>query len=729
VSPPPATVASGGRGRLWCYSPRCLPAVTCIRCFAIFDSEDARPGTAPVCAACAPAAGAPREPLLPPAPAARTPGRSGGLRRIALAGAILVLLAGLGLGAAHGLRLLLRRSGRPHAAAQAPVRRASDEAVAHWRATGKLPVAPALAATPRAAEERVAAGRAALAADQPSRIEEALVDFREALAAAPESADAAAGYGIALAEGGLDTLQGADIARAHDLLQEAMARHKDHPRLLAAFARLLVAVPSAKNLAQAREVAARARTASPGDPDAELALGLAELASDPAAAARDLAAAAQGAPGDLRLLTAAARARWLAGDAAGALELARARLAKDPGHPRSLALLAEIGIAVDRVEEARTALDRWAAASPAAAEPLLIQAQLRHQVDRDLPAARRLLAAALERQPDDFLAARILAHSAALEREAGDLPAARDAVAEALRRVPASGPAQYQAALLAFEARDVKAFKAAAGTVGERGGPAVAAQLGARRAELSGELEEAQRTYQALAAQEGGDASALLAVGGALLRQRAPGAALDAARKALAHDLADARLRRTPTDYWEGPGPLQSAAVAFQELGRSDARNGGAALAAAAACELLLGHTRQAEALARASQAADAQSAAPLWLRAQLALDLGQPARALPLAQAAVELEEADAAAQAVLGRALEAAGMQADAERAYRAALAVAPDLVVVRLALARSLARRGEAEAGRALLVAVRHDAPDAVAVRRALLDLGEGAPTASP
>jgi hypothetical protein len=86
-------------------------------------------------------------------------------------------------------------------------------------------------------------------------------------------------------------------------------------------------------------------------------------------------------------------------------------------------------------------------------------------------------------------------------------------------------------------------------------------------------------------------------------------------------------------------------------------------------------------------------------------------------------------AAQAVLGRALEAAGMQADAERAYRAALAVAPDLVVVRLALARSLARRGEAEAGRALLVAVRHDAPDAVAVRRALLDLGEGAPTASP
>ncbi len=706
-----------------------MPAVTCIRCFAVFDSEEARPGVAPVCAACAPAAGSPPEPLVAIAPPTRGKGGRGGLRRLALAGAILAAVAGAGLAGAHGLRHLFRRSVEAPAASRAPPRRAADEAVAHWRATGKLPVAPALAATPRAAEERAAAGRAALAADQPARAEEALADFREALAADPGSAEAVAGYGIALAEGGLDALPGADIARAHELLEEGLARHQDHPRLLAAFARLLAAIPSAKNLAQAREVAARARTAAPGDPDAELALGLAELPSDPAAAARDLSAAAQGAPGDLRLLTAAARARWLAGDAAGALELARARLAKDAGHPRSLALLAEVWIAVDRVEEARAALDRWAAAAPSAAEPLLIEAQLRHQLDRDLPAARRLLAAALERRPDDFLAARILAHRAALEREAGELPAARAAVAEALRRVPASGPAQYQAALLAFEDRDVKAFKQAAAIVGDRGGPVVAAQLGARLAELSGELEEAQRSYRTLASQEGGDPSALLAVGGALLRQRAPGAALDAARRALARDPADARLRRTPTDYWEGPGPLQSAAVAFQELGRSDGLNAGDALAAAASCELLLGHTRQAEALARAAQSADAQAAAPLWLRAQLALDLGQPARALPLAQAAAALEDGGAAAQAVLGRALEAAGLQADAERAYRAALGIVPDLVVARLSLARILARRGEAEAGRALLAAVRHDAPDAVAVRRALLDLGEGAAASAP
>jgi cellulose synthase operon protein C len=706
-----------------------VPAVTCIRCFAVFDSEDARPGQAPVCDACVPAAGGPPEPLVSLPPAARAAGGGGGLRRLARAGALLAALAALGTAGAYALRHLPGRAHRPPPAAHAPPRRAVEEAVAYWRATGKLAVAPAQAATPRAAEERVAAGRAALAADLPARIEEAQGAFREALAADPGSAEAAAGYGIALAEGGLDALQGADIARAHDLLQEALDRQPGHPRLLAAFARLLTAVPSAKNLAQAREVAARARTAAPGDPDAELATGLAGLPLDPAAAARELSAAARGAPGDLRLLTAAARARWLAGDAAGALVLARARLAKDPGHARALALVAEVQIATDRAEEARETLDRWAASTPAAAEPLLLDAQLRHQVDRDLPAARRLLAAAMERKPDDFLAARILAHRAALEREAGDLPAARAAVAEALRRVPASGPAQYQAALLAYEDRDLRAFKQAAGTVGGRGGPLVAAQLGARQAELSGELEEAQRTYQALAAQQGGDPSALLAVGGALLRQRAFGAALDAARKALARDPGDARLRRIPTDYWEGPGQLQAAAVAFQELGRSDPRNAGEAQAAAAACELLLGHTRQAEALARAAQAADAEVAAPLWLRAQLALDLGQPARALPLAQSAVELAEGDAAAQAVLGRALEAAGMQADAERAYRAALASVPDLVAARLALARSLARRGEAEAGRALLAAVRHDAPDAVAVRRALLDLGEGAAAASP
>jgi tetratricopeptide (TPR) repeat protein len=702
-----------------------VPAVTCIRCFAVFDSEDVRPGVAPVCVACAPYGGLAPEAMLPNAPLPRARGLFASLRRLALGGALLAAAAALVFAAAHGLSVARRRMAAQPAPVAAP--RAVDEAVARWRATGKLPLAPGKPPTPRVAEEKVAAGRAALSADQPGRVEEALAEFREALAAAPESAEATAGFALALAEGGLESLQGSEIALAHDLLREALARHKDHPRLLSAYARLLTAVPSARNLAEAREVAQRARALSPGDPDAELAAGLAELPSDPAGAARDLSAAVKVSPGDLRLVTAAARARWTAGDATGALELVRARLAADPAHPRSLALLAEVDLATDRVDEAREVLARWAAAAPGSAEPLLEDAELRHQLDRDLPAARRLLAAALERGPDDFLAARIEAQRAAVEREAGDLSAARSAVAEALRRVPASAPAQFQAALLFYEARDVKGLRGASGIVGDRGGPVVAAQLAARAAELSGELDEAQRAYQALAAQTAGDPSALLVVGGALLRLRAPGAALDAAGRALGRDLADARLRRVPTDFFEGPGPLLSASEAFQALGRAEPRSPGIALAAAAACELLLGHTRAAESLARSAQAAEPQAPAPHWLRAQVALDLAQPARALPLTQETVELGESDAASQATLGRALEASSQLVEAEQAYRTALAAAPDLVSVRLSLARSLARRGQAEVGRALLAAVRHDAPDAVAVRRAFLDLGEGAPAA--
>ena len=329
----------------------------------------------------------------------------------------------------------------------------------------------------------------------------------------------------------------------------------------------------------------------------------------------------------------------------------------------------------------------------------------------------------MERKPDDFLAARILSHSAAVEREAGDVKAARAAVAEALRRVPASAPAQYQAALLAYEARDAKAFSLAAGTVGARAGPVLESQLAVRRAELLGEVEEAQRVQRAMAEKAVFDPSALLLVGGSLLSLRAPGAALEAAGKALSRDLFDARLRRMPTDFFEGPGSLASTSETFQALGRSAPRNPGAALSAAAACELLLGHARAAEGLAQLAEAAEPQSPAPIWLRAQAELDLSQPARALPLARQAVEMGEADAAAQATLGRALEASGKPEDAEGAYRAALSSVPDLVAVRLALARILARRGEAEAGRALLKAVRHDAPDVLAVRRALMELGEG------
>jgi hypothetical protein len=48
-----------------------VPATTCIRCFGVFSSDDARPGVAPVCPLCATALAAAT--AAQPPPAARSP--------------------------------------------------------------------------------------------------------------------------------------------------------------------------------------------------------------------------------------------------------------------------------------------------------------------------------------------------------------------------------------------------------------------------------------------------------------------------------------------------------------------------------------------------------------------------------------------------------------------------------------------------------------------------------
>jgi hypothetical protein len=78
-----------------------VPATTCIRCFAVFSSDDARPGVAPVCPLCATALAAAT--AAQPALAARAP--SPDTRRIprpVLFGgaAILVLLVALAVAVA-----------------------------------------------------------------------------------------------------------------------------------------------------------------------------------------------------------------------------------------------------------------------------------------------------------------------------------------------------------------------------------------------------------------------------------------------------------------------------------------------------------------------------------------------------------------------------------------------------------------------------------------------------
>jgi hypothetical protein len=69
-----------------------VPALTCIRCFAVFSAEDSRPGVAPVCPACATILAAAQPSLPVPAPEAGP--RRGPSRRVLIgAGLGLALLA------------------------------------------------------------------------------------------------------------------------------------------------------------------------------------------------------------------------------------------------------------------------------------------------------------------------------------------------------------------------------------------------------------------------------------------------------------------------------------------------------------------------------------------------------------------------------------------------------------------------------------------------------------
>jgi len=684
----------------------------CSRCFTVFAAEDVRPGAAPLCAACAPRATATATAPLRPASRATAPRSPRSPRRgvaRAIAAVAIVVLAAAGAAAF----LLVRREPPPP-----PPPDAVEARLEAWREAGILPAARARDAGLAAA--RLEAGAAALAADLPVRTAEALRAFREALALSPRRSDAAiAGYANAFADAAGEDADGAELRGTHEMVRAALADGA-RPELQTAYARLLLVVPGEANAAEARAVAARAVAAAPADPSARLALGLAQLRSDPAAAARILEEAAAAAPSDRRLLTAAARARWAAGDAAGAIALADRRLALDPGHPASLALRADVLTACDRLDDGRATLERWAAADPGSPLPPLLLARIAYQRDDDLAGARRLLDAALARRPDDFVAARALAHRAAIELASGDMSAAEVAVRQALERVPASAPARWQAALLAHLRRDAPALRESAGVLGDRAGPIAARVLAARSAELSGTDEEAREAYEGLAAAVPHDPAALLSIAGALARLRAGGPALAVARRALEADLGEARLRRAPTDYWEGQAALVEASRRLEAIARVESRGGDVAYAAAAACELLLGRTVAAERLARLSVMASPQLTAPAAILAQVALDRGQAARGLLLANAIVDAHPHDAVGIEVRARALEALGRRADAERDHRAAAEARPDLVTPRLALARLLVLRGEGGEAGALADALLRDDSSLAEARGVLLAL---------
>jgi tetratricopeptide (TPR) repeat protein len=704
--------------------------VACSRCFSVFDDPAARPGAAPLCPACT--ARAPSRPSAAEGPAASTapvprradapagarrspsPGRPRAPRRsLALAGAALAALA-----AAGGAVLVARLRAPPPPPAR--VATAAERVVERWREEGKLP-APPPAGRSEVAAARRAAGEAALAADLPARSAEALLAFREALGAEPDSWEAAAGLAEAVADLAADEDSDAGTLRdAHEIVAAARAAAGDPPLLLAAWSRLVLAVPSASNRGEALAAAEVALAAAPAEPRVRLAAGLARAASDPAAGAAALQGWYRADRRDRRLLSAAARARWAAGDAGAALALAEERLALDPLHPGALALAVELEGAAGRLAAAVARLERWLARAPDDPVASLLLARIAYQADRDLPSAQRHLDAAIGAARGDFLVARIEAHRAALARARGDRAAALEAVRRGLARVPASGPARFQAALLAFDAGDAPGLRESAGVLGERGGRIPALLLAARSQELSATLDEAVEAFRAAAAAAPRDPAVLLGVAGALARLGASGPALAVAKAALARDPLEARLLRPPTDCWEGPGALAEAAARLETIGRSEARAGPAAYAAAAASALALGHTVRADALARRAAQAAPGSPAPLLLLAQVALDRGEPARALALARAAAHADGASGAARAVHARALEALGRNAEAEDGHRSALKLVPDLVPSRLALARLAARRGDLGEARGLLEGLLAEDPDLAEARGALLDL---------
>jgi tetratricopeptide (TPR) repeat protein len=623
------------------------------------------------------------------------PGRAGRAILLAVLAAAAAGLAAIGVSAWRGVARL------------APVRELTppEARAAAWRAGGLSPTG-----TP---EAHVAAGREALRADLPARDADALRHFTEALALDPSRLDALAGWIESFAAASGEDPDGDELREAHRLAAWALERAPGRADVLVAWSRLLLLVPGERNGVEALAAAEKA-VAAGGGAGALLALSRARLGADPRGAADAAARAAEADPGDRRPLTLGALARWRAGDARGALEWLERRLALDAAQPAALALQARILVAVGRTDAARQGLRRWTGA--AGAEPVLLQAMLAYQIDGDLEEGRRLLQRARALPADDFLLARILAHGAAVERARGDASSARRLVDQALARVPGSGPARFQEALLAFARKDAPALRQAAGVLAGRAGELEGRILAARTLELSGQVDDAIAAWEALAAGSR-DLSLLLRAAGSMARLAAPGRATPLLLRASALDPAAPRARRQLTDYWEGPGGLAAAEKEILSLAAED-RVAGPALAAAATCELLLGRARPAEALAHRAAAAAPQLARARVILAQILLDRGRAGEAIREASAAVEAEPANAVALEVLARALDAAG-RGDAVDVRRRALAIDPGLQTSRLAQARRLLREGRRDAATAILRQLVAEDPDDVLARGALLD----------
>ena len=682
-----------------------MARVTCSRCFTVFDGE-ARRGV-PLCPACTEALPPliPEEPGTGPVRPLATARRRGLAPRIPI-GPLLLGLGALGLAVAGGLALKARSHRQVRVV---PEPSAIELEVGVWRAEKRVQASGEV-------EAHLAAGRRALLADLPARTAEARREFMEALALSPGDAEALAGYVTAFAWLAGSDADAAELAAFHRMVRWALPRAAGRADLHAALAHLLLLTPGDANGAEALAEAQRAQEVGPDSAPALLALGHATMARDPRAAAAWLEKAAERWPAERRALTLAARARWRAGEAGPAMVLLTRRLRPDPGQPEALELQAEIEAATGRMEAARATLQRWARVDPRSPRPWLDLGRIAAQWDGDLPAARRLLQGGMALAPDDFLAARLLAHLAAVERVSGDFAAAGRGAAEALRRVPGSAPARYQAAVLAYRRRDFFALRQSADVLGQRGGERTALVLSSWVAELDGRTDEAIAAQEAAARLARTDLRAQLVAAGALAKLGAAERALAAAAVAAAIDPVDARARRSLEEFWEGPGPLTEAADLLAKLADRDPRIEAQAAAAAATCQILLGRPRAALELARRARAAEPQWARPRLLAAQAFLDMGRPRDALAEVEAAAAT---DAVAAEVRARALEGLGRGREALEAHQNALRLDPALHTAQLGEALLLARLGDGARARQILARLLAAEPGYALARGALLE----------
>jgi Flp pilus assembly protein TadD len=298
-------------------------------------------------------------------------------------------------------------------------------------------------------------------------------------------------------------------------------------------------------------------------------------------------------------------------------------------------------------------------------------------------------------------------------------------VSEALERVPASAPARFQAAALAFARGDGARLRESAGILGRRAGTILAQLLAARSAEISGTADDAIEAWQRLADLAPRDPAVLLVAGAGAARLGASGPAIVLAERALRRDPLEARLRAGVTEHWDGPEALADASRRYQAIARAEPAAAVTALSAAAVCEIILGRPQPAAALAERAAFAAPQRALPPALLAQVALDRGQARQALALARTAASLDPVDPVVLEVHARAVETTGRRFQALEAHRQALEVGADLSTGRIALARLLARDLQPVAARAELEALLRDEPELGEARGALLDLADGAP----